>query len=100
VAWRVSIRPALPGRRAPQRHRPVRDGLVPGPGDQGRRRRLQKELAKIDAEAEKVERKLGNADFVAKAPAAVVAENRARLEELKARREKLGRNLAALADPS
>lgn len=81
---------------------PFEIGVVPGqPADPGQERdRLQKELAKLDAETEKVERKLGNGDFVAKAPAAVVAENRARLEELKARREKVGRNLAALADPS
>ncbi|RPI98291.1 MAG: valine--tRNA ligase, partial [Candidatus Aminicenantes bacterium] len=81
---------------------PFEIGVVPGqPADPGQERdRLQKELAKLDAETGKVERKLSNADFVAKAPAAVVAENRARLEELKARREKVGRNLAALADPS
>jgi len=37
---------------------------------------------------------------VAKAPAAVVAENRARLAELEDRRDKLGQNLARLADPA
>ena len=62
------------------------------------RERLQKDLTKAAAEIEKIERKLANADFVAKAPAAVVAENRTRLAELLARREKLGRSLAKLAE--
>jgi len=77
---------------------PFEIGLVPGkPADIGQERdRLQKELAKIAAEIEKIERKLANADFVAKAPAPVVAENRARLEELQARRAKLAQNLAGL----
>jgi valyl-tRNA synthetase len=77
-------------------------GMYPGrPADLGREReRLQRELGKIAVEVEKIERKLGNADFVGKAPAAVVAENRTRLEELQARRDKLGQNLAALGDPS
>jgi valyl-tRNA synthetase len=81
---------------------PFEIAMVPGkPADVGQERdRLQKELVKIAAEAEKIERKLQNADFVAKAPAAVVAENRARLEELQARRAKLGQNLAGLADPT
>jgi valyl-tRNA synthetase len=81
---------------------PFEIGLIPGkPADIGQERdRLQKELAKVSAEAGKIERKLENADFVAKAPAPVVAENRARLGELQARRDKLGQNLAALAGPS
>jgi valyl-tRNA synthetase len=81
---------------------PFEFGIFPGrPADLGREReRLQRELGKIAVEVEKIERKLGNADFVGKAPAAVVAENRTRLEELQARRDKLGQNLAALGDPS
>jgi valyl-tRNA synthetase len=81
---------------------PFEIGMVPPkPADIGQERdRLQKDLAKAAAEIEKIERKLANADFVAKAPAEVVAENRARLEELLTRREKLGQNLAGLADPS
>ncbi len=55
------------------------------------RDRLQKELAKVEAEAAKIARKLENADFVAKAPAAVVAENRSRLEELRDRLAKLSK---------
>ncbi|MBE0712290.1 MAG: hypothetical protein IH583_07890, partial [Candidatus Aminicenantes bacterium] len=51
-------------------------------------------------ETAKIERKLENTEFVAKAPAAVVEENRTRLEELRARREKLGQNLAKVAAAS
>jgi valyl-tRNA synthetase len=58
--------------------------------------RLEKELQKILADIEKVERKLGNADFVAKAPAAVVDENRGRLDGLKDRRDKIRKNLSHL----
>ncbi|MGZ7065171.1 MAG: class I tRNA ligase family protein, partial [Candidatus Aminicenantales bacterium] len=58
--------------------------------------RLEKELQKILADIEKVERKLGNADFVAKAPAAVVDENRTRLDGLKDRRDKIQKNLSHL----
>ncbi len=43
------------------------------------RARLAKEHARVLAEAEKVTRKLGNAEFVAKARPEVVEENRARL---------------------
>jgi valyl-tRNA synthetase len=78
---------------------PCEIGIIPPkPTDLGQERdRLARELAKVAAEAEKIERKLANADFVAKAPAAVVAETRARLDELEARRTKLGQNLAGLA---
>ncbi|MGA2531963.1 MAG: valine--tRNA ligase [Candidatus Aminicenantales bacterium] len=58
--------------------------------------RLEKELQKILADIAKVERKLGNADFVAKAPAAVVDENRTRLDRLKDRRDKIQKNLSYL----
>jgi len=54
------------------------------------RARLRKEVARLADEIAKVERKLGNADFVAKAPAEVVEENQERLAgfaELKAKTE-------------
>jgi valyl-tRNA synthetase len=81
---------------------PFELGLVlEKPADLGQEReRLQKEMGKVDAEAARIARKLENADFVAKAPAAVVAENRTRLEELRDRLTKLGQNLAKLSDPS
>ncbi|MCW3475753.1 valine--tRNA ligase [Limobrevibacterium gyesilva] len=44
------------------------------------RARLQKERAKAAGEAEKIAKKLGNADFVARAPEDVVEENRDRLQ--------------------
>jgi valyl-tRNA synthetase len=44
------------------------------------RRRMEKDLAAARSEAEQAARKLGNADFTAKAPAAVVDKTRQRLE--------------------
>jgi valyl-tRNA synthetase len=43
--------------------------------------RLAKEIARLKAEVSKAETKLGNAGFVARAPQAVVAQERRRLEE-------------------
>ena len=57
------------------------------------RARLQKERGRAIGEAEKVERKLGNAEFVARAPEAVVEENR---ERLRAFRDEVVRLDAAL----
>ncbi|MCW5751486.1 MAG: valine--tRNA ligase [Alphaproteobacteria bacterium] len=51
--------------------------------------RLDKELVKIEGEIRKIEAKLGNPGFVAKAPEEVVEENRERLSEFHAMREKL-----------
>jgi valyl-tRNA synthetase len=58
--------------------------------------RLARELAKIEAEIPKLERKLANADFVARAPETVVAENKSRLEALRDRHEKISKSLAQL----
>ena len=44
------------------------------------RRRMEKDLAAARSEADQAARKLGNAEFTAKAPAAVVAKTRQRLE--------------------
>ena len=60
------------------------------------RERLAKELQKIRADIARLKEKLANADFVAKAPRAVVDENRARLEGLRDRRDKIEKNLAHL----
>jgi len=51
--------------------------------------RLERERDALDAEARRAEGKLANADFVAKAPAAVVDKTRARLAEVEATRAKV-----------
>ncbi len=58
--------------------------------------RLERELQKIRADIAKLEEKLGNGDFVSKAPQAVVDENRTRLEGLRDRRDKVEKNLSHL----
>ena len=59
-------------------------------GDQAREsERLDKEIARIEAEARTVEAKLQNDAFVTRAPAAVVQEHRRRLGELTAQVTKL-----------
>ena len=53
------------------------------------KQRLEKEIGRLDGEAAKLEQKLGNPDFVARAPAEVVEQQCLRLEEIKATRERL-----------
>jgi len=53
------------------------------------RSRLQKEIARADADIKRVDAKLGNADFMARAPEEVVDEQRERREEAEQRRAKL-----------
>jgi valyl-tRNA synthetase len=60
------------------------------------RRRLEKDLAAARGEAEQAERKLDNADFTAKAPAAVVDKTRARLAVARSDVARLEQRLAAL----
>lgn len=61
------------------------------------RARLAKERDRAVAEAEKVARKLAQADFVARAPAEIVAENRAREAAAQAEAARLSAALARLA---
>jgi valyl-tRNA synthetase len=61
------------------------------------RARLAKEIDKAAGEAGKIERKLANADFVAKAPPEVVEDQRERLTEITAARAKLASALQRLA---
>ncbi|MDU5192313.1 MAG: class I tRNA ligase family protein, partial [Mixta calida] len=51
--------------------------------------RLAKELAKVEAEMEKIQSRLGNESFVARAPGAVVAKERDRMAELEQGKAKL-----------
>jgi valyl-tRNA synthetase len=58
------------------------------------RARVEKEIAKLDAELAGIGKRLGNPGFVQRAPAEVVEKDRARAEELKTKRDKLARHLA------
>ena len=58
--------------------------------------RLSKEIARIDAEITKANSKLNNESFVARAPAEVVAQEKARVAEFSASLEKLKAQLAKL----
>jgi valyl-tRNA synthetase len=60
------------------------------------RRRMEKDLAAARSEAEQAERKLGNGDFTAKAPAAVVDKTRQRLATAQSDVARLEQRLAAL----
>ncbi len=60
------------------------------------RRRLEKDLAAARSEADQAVRKLDNADFTAKAPAAVVDKTRQRLETARADITRLEQRLAAI----
>ena len=60
------------------------------------RARLTKEVASLAGEIEKTAKKLGNADFVARAPEEVVEENRERLADAEAAKAKLEAALARL----
>ena len=60
------------------------------------RARLEKAIAGVSAEIEKISRKLDNPGFVAKAPEAVVEENKRRLDEEQTRKSALEAALARL----
>jgi valyl-tRNA synthetase len=62
--------------------------------------RIQKDIGKADKEIATLEKKLGNADFLARAPEEVVAEQRARLAEEQARRQRLIDAVATLEKQS
>jgi valyl-tRNA synthetase len=60
------------------------------------RARLANARKKAAAELEKVEQKLGNADFVARAPEAIIAENQERRENFQAEIARLDAALARI----
>ncbi|MQX36409.1 valine--tRNA ligase [Roseospira navarrensis] len=60
------------------------------------RARLSRDVAKQDGEIAKLAKKLANEGFLAKAPAEVVAENRERLADLEATRDRLKEALARI----
>jgi len=58
--------------------------------------RLNKELETLNKEVERVEKKLANEGFISKAPAKVVEEQKAKLADYSAKREKVMARLAEL----
>src|SRR5579883_1412811 len=60
------------------------------------RARLEKEIAKIEADIKRVDAKLGNADFIARAPEEVVEGEREKRDDAELRRQKLVEALARL----
>jgi valyl-tRNA synthetase len=61
------------------------------------RERLSKEMARLQGEVAKAKAKLGNESFVARAPAAVVEQEKARVAEFSQALDRLGSQLARLA---
>ena len=59
--------------------------------------RIKREIAKLDDEINKVKKKLGNENFISRAPVEVVEENRERLANFNQTREKLKEALERLA---
>jgi valyl-tRNA synthetase len=69
---------------------PLEEGLV----DFGKEKiRLEREIARIDTEIEKIEKRMGYKGFIDRAPSDIIQETKERLEELQARKRKLDENL-------
>jgi valyl-tRNA synthetase len=60
------------------------------------RTRLQKEIDNIDKQLQRIDGLLGNAGFVAKAPAEVIERERSKQDELQSKRGQLAERLADL----
>jgi valyl-tRNA synthetase len=69
------------------------EGVVDFAAEAGR---LKKEIARIEGEIRKIEAKLGNSDFIARAPEDVVEEQKERLSEYSAQKGKLAAAAARL----
>jgi valyl-tRNA synthetase len=63
---------------------------------QAEKERLAKEIAKLESELETVRKKLANANFVDRAPAAVVEEHRQRERDFNSRLDQLRERTAGL----
>ena len=61
------------------------------------RARLSKELEKAEGEIKRIDAKLGNKDFVARAPEEVIDEQREKRAEYEGQKTKLGEALKRLA---
>ncbi|MFH1574479.1 MAG: class I tRNA ligase family protein, partial [Acidobacteriota bacterium] len=66
---------------------------------QAQRSRIEKELRGLEADVEKIRRKIDNPEFRSRAPQSVIEENRLRHDELLERHKKLERNLRRLPKP-
>ncbi|ADO72593.1 valine--tRNA ligase [Stigmatella aurantiaca] len=103
LAGLASIHVDAPGRKPPQSAAivgPEMEIYVPLAGlidVDAEQERLSKEIARAEQELAGVLRKLENPNFVAKAPPEVVEKDRARVEELKARKAKLQEHLSRIA---
>ncbi|HEY6100726.1 MAG TPA: class I tRNA ligase family protein, partial [Anaeromyxobacter sp.] len=75
----------------------VRVGLVGAVDLAAESARIDKEIAKLEADLSGIEKKLANPSFVQKAPAEVVEKDRARADELREKRGKLGAHRAMLS---
>jgi valyl-tRNA synthetase len=75
----------------------VEVALVAERGELGgeERERLARELEKLGGEIARADQRLSNADFLAKAPAPVVAGGRAKLAELREREARIRASLEA-----
>jgi valyl-tRNA synthetase len=90
-----------PGLQFPVVRSPVREGVVsvamPTSFDlNAERARLAKEMAKADADIARVDAKLGNPNFVARAPEEVVSEEKEKREEAQMRKVKIAEALERL----
>jgi valyl-tRNA synthetase len=103
LAGLSELRVGEPGPKPPQSAAHVTEGMeiyVPLAGVidlEAERARLQKEIARADADLASLERKLANPSFVERAPAEVVQKDRDRVEELRARKAKLSDHLKRIA---
>jgi len=61
------------------------------------RKRLEKELATLHGEVERIEKKLNNPGFMAKAPAHVIDEEKAKMADYTSKREKVEARIAELS---